>query len=178
MRPVTVADLRRSEGKVSCFTLATVGVIGIVLTGTVLVSAVTVLVSAFTLDENLGDAETQVTDAVQVSVTIFNSDLTLKPTIFWLLGALGGGPPLTRLLRSVLPVFHAWMGTWILFFEVWILIITLFNLAALLSGSITRLGSFFIQPVAALHSNLRMKRPTFISEPFLHFLLKGLIFFR
>ena len=44
---VTVADFKRSKG-VSCLTLATVGVIGIVLTGTLFVSAVTVRVSAFT----------------------------------------------------------------------------------------------------------------------------------
>ena len=106
MRLVTVADLSRSIGE-SCFTLPTVGVIGIVLIGTLIVSALTVLVSALTLPENLGAEVTQVTVAVHVSVTIFSSDLTLTPT--GLPGALGG--PLTRPKRSVRPVRQAVMGT-------------------------------------------------------------------
>lgn len=91
IRLVTVADFSLSEG-ISCLTLATVGVIGKVRTGMLLVSAVTVLVSAFTLAEYLGDAVTQVTVAVHVSVTIFSSDFTRTPT--GLQGALGG--PFTR----------------------------------------------------------------------------------
>lgn len=104
---VTVADFNLSEGS-SCFTLATVGVIGKVRTGMLLVSAVTVLVSAFTLEENLGDAVTHVTEAVQVSVTILSSDFILL-TLTGLPGALGG--PFTSPNRSVLPVLQAVIGT-------------------------------------------------------------------
>ena len=92
----------------SCFTLATVGVIGNVLTGTCRVSAVTTLVSAFTcskcvragnffdnfvftLLEVLGEEVTLVTVAVQVSVTIFSSDLIFIPPVSILtLGWAGG----------------------------------------------------------------------------------------
>lgn len=61
----------------SCLTLPMVGVMGRDFTGTGLVSAVTVRVSALTLLAILGELVTLVIVAVQVSVTSFNSDLTL-----------------------------------------------------------------------------------------------------
>ena len=157
IRLVTVADFNRSNG-VSCFTLATVGVIGIVLTGTLLVSAVTVLVSALTFPAKRGAEVTQVTVAVQVSVTIFSSDFTRTPT--GLPGALGG--PLTSPYRSCLPFCQGWMGTWILPLIATILATVASNRFTRRFGSTGRLtrrchGGF------ALHSSLRTKRPILIS---------------
>lgn len=133
IRLVTVADFSLSEGS-SCLTLATVGVIGMVRTGMLRVSAVTVLVSAFTLVEfeYLGDAVTQVTVAVHVSVTIFSSDFIRTPPI-GLPGALGG--PFTSPKRSVLPVRQAVIGTWIRFFLAVTREIVFSSLAALRLGS-------------------------------------------
>ena len=131
IRLVTVADFNLSCGS-SCLTLATVGVMGMVRTGMLRVSAVTVLVSAFTLVENLGDAVTQVVTAVHVSVTILSSLLMRTPTI-GLLGALGG--PFTSPKRSVLPVLHAVMGTCILLFLAVTFAIVFSSLAALRFGS-------------------------------------------
>ena len=157
MRLVTVADFSRSSG-VSCLTRATVGVMGIVLTGTLRVSAVTVLVSAFTLPEKRGAEVTEVTAAVQVSVTIFSSDLTLTPT--GLPGALGG--PLTRPYRSVRPVRQAVMGTWILLLKAMIRETCCSRRATRLAGFSClrcRLGHGRL----ALHSSRRMNSPILIS---------------
>ena len=70
--------------------------------------------------EARGEEVTLVTVAVQVSVTIFSSDLILIPPVSILtLGCAGGrlglAGPFTRSLRSVLPGFQAWIGTWTLF---------------------------------------------------------------
>ena len=169
---VTVADFNLSNG-VSCLTRATVGVIGIVLTGTLFVSAVTVLVSALTFPAKRGAEVTQVTVAVQVSVTIFNSDFTLTPT--GLPGALGG--PLTRPYRSCLPFCQGWIGTWILPLKATILATVAsrrFLLRSWLTGRTSRRchGGF------ALHSSLRTKRPILISrQGFRVFFLYDLVSF-
>ena len=163
---VTVADFKRSKG-VSCLTLATVGVIGIVLTGTLFVSAVTVLVSAFTFPAKRGAEVTQVTVAVHVSVTIFNSDFTLTPT--GLPGALGG--PLTRLYRSCLPRSQGLIGTVIRLLTFSIFFTNVSNRITRRCGS-TCLTTRFCQGGLALHSSLRTKRPILISlQGFLVFFL-------
>ena len=154
---VTVADFKRSKG-VSCLTLATVGVMGIVLTGTLFVSAVTVLVSAFTFPAKRGAEVTQVTVAVQVSVTIFNSDFTLTPT--GLPGALGG--PLTRLYRSCLPRSQGLIGTVIRLLTFSIFFTNVSNRITRRCGS-TCLTTRFCQGGLALHSSFRTKRPILIS---------------
>ena len=163
---VTVADFKRSKG-VSCLTLATVGVIGIVLTGTLFVSAVTVRVSAFTFPAKRGAEVTQVTVAVHVSVTIFNSDLTLTPT--GLPGALGG--PLTRLYRSCLPRSQGLIGTVIRLLTFSIFFTNVSNRFTRRCGS-TCLTTRFCHGGLALHSSLRTKRPILISlQGFLVFFL-------
>ena len=172
IRLVTVADFNRSKG-VSCFTRATVGVIGIVLTGTLFVSAVTVLVSALTFPANRGAEVTQVTVAVHVSVTIFSSDLTLTPT--GLPGALGG--PLTSPYRSCLPFCQGWMGTWILPLRATILATVASSRITRRLGSTGRITRRF-HGGFALHSSLRTKRPILISrQGFRVFFLYDLVSF-
>ena len=92
---------------ISCFTRATVGVMGSVLMGTCRVSAVTTRVSALTWrakqlrgeifrEKSLtllvarGEEVTLVTVAVQVSVTIFSSDLIFIPPVSVLTRGAGG----------------------------------------------------------------------------------------
>ena len=128
-----------------------------------------------TLFVTFGEEVTLVMVAVQVSVTSFSSDLTLIPppvaggTELVMCGLCGA---LTRFVRSVRPVFHAWIGTCTLLRREVNFETKSANLAALTLSSNLCLLYFLTVLPAALHSSFSINRPTLISDSgFLHFLL-------